>query len=139
MVERAAAIDVAKASGKVCTRVPHPSVAGRQVTKVWYVGATTGAVIALAEELTRQSIQRVVVESNSDYWRPFVYLLEAHGLLVCWSTPATSSRCRAGRRPTSWMLCGCASSTSAACCERASSRQSRSENCVTTPGAAGTS
>lgn len=82
VVERAAAIDVAKASGKVCTRVPHPHIAGRRVTKVWDVGATTGAIMALAEELTRQGIERVVVESTSDYWRPFVYLLEAHGLLV---------------------------------------------------------
>jgi transposase len=82
VVERAAAIDVAKASGKVCTRVPHPHIAGRRVTKVWDVGATTGAIMALAEELTRQGIERVVVESTSDYWRPFVYLLEAHGLLI---------------------------------------------------------
>jgi len=82
VVERAAAIDVAKASGKVCTRVPHPHIPGRRVTKVWDVGATTGAIMALAEELTRQGIERVVVESTSDYWRPFVYLLEAHGLLV---------------------------------------------------------
>jgi transposase len=82
VVERAAAIDVAKASGKVCTRVPHPHIPGRRVTKVWDVGATTGAIMALAEELTRQGIERVVVESTSDYWRPFVYLLEAHGLLI---------------------------------------------------------
>jgi transposase len=82
VVQRVAAIDVAKASGKVCTRVPHPSVAGRRVTKVWDVGATTSAVMELADELARQRIERVVVESTSDYWRPFVYLLEASGLLV---------------------------------------------------------
>ena len=29
-----------------------------------------------------QGIERVVVESTSDYWRPFVYLLEARGLRV---------------------------------------------------------
>jgi transposase len=82
VVQRVAAIDVAKASGKVCTRVPHPSVAGRRVTKVWDVGATTSAVMELADELARQRIERVVVESTSDYWRPFVYLVEARGLLV---------------------------------------------------------
>jgi transposase len=82
VVQRVAAIDVAKASGTVCTRVPHPSVAGRRVTKVWDVGATTSAVMELADELARQRIERVVVESTSDYWRPFVYLLEARGLLV---------------------------------------------------------
>jgi transposase len=31
-LERVAAIDVAKASGKVCTRVPHESKAGKRVT-----------------------------------------------------------------------------------------------------------
>jgi transposase len=69
VVQRVAAIDVAKASGTVCTRVPHPSVAGRRVTKVWDVGATTSAVMELADELVRQRIERVVVESTSDYVR----------------------------------------------------------------------
>ncbi len=35
IVERVAAVDVAKASGMVCTRIPHPTVPGRRVTKVW--------------------------------------------------------------------------------------------------------
>jgi transposase len=82
LVQRVAAIDVAKASGMVCTRVPHPTIAGRRVTKVWDVAATTSAVMGLAEELAQQHVERVVVESTSDYWRPFVYLLEARGLLV---------------------------------------------------------
>jgi transposase len=34
LVERVAAIDVAKASGEVCTRVPHASIPGRRVTNV---------------------------------------------------------------------------------------------------------
>ena len=29
-----------------------------------------------------EGIERVVVESTSDYWRPFFYLLEARGLTV---------------------------------------------------------
>ena len=82
LVQRVAAIDVAKASGMVCTRVPHPSVAGRRVTKVWDVRATTTAIMDLADTLAAQRIDRVVVESTSDYWRPFVYLLQARGLLV---------------------------------------------------------
>jgi transposase len=81
-LQRVAAIDVAKASGMVCTRVPDATAGGRRVTKVWEVGATTRAVVDLAEELARLRIERVVVESTSDYWRPFVYLLEAHGLVV---------------------------------------------------------
>jgi transposase len=82
VVERVAAIDVAKASGKVCTRVPHPNIAGRRVTKVWDVRTTTNAIMELADELARQGVERVVVESTSDYWRPFVYLFQAHGLVV---------------------------------------------------------
>lgn len=82
IVERVAAIDVGKGSGQVCTRVPHASIAGRRVTRVWNVQATTNAIAVLAERLAEQGIERIVVESTSDYWRPFVYLLQARGLTV---------------------------------------------------------
>ena len=95
LVARVAAIDVAKASGMVCTRVPHPARPGRRATKVWQVPATTNAIIELAEQLACQGIQRVVVESTSDYWRPFVYLLEARGLVV-WLVNARDARASAG-------------------------------------------
>jgi transposase len=72
IVERVAAIDVAKASGMVCTRVPHATRAGRRGTRVWQVGSTTNQILELAEQLAGEGIQRVVVESTSDYWRPFV-------------------------------------------------------------------
>jgi len=36
----------------------------------------------LGDHLVCEGIERVVVESTSDYWRPFVYLLEARGLIV---------------------------------------------------------
>jgi transposase len=82
IVERVAAIDVAKASGEVCVRVPHASIPGRRVTRVWTVEATTDAIVELADRFAREGIERVVVESTSDYWRPFVYLVEARGLTV---------------------------------------------------------
>jgi len=82
VVERVAAVDVAKASGMVCTRVPHPSRPGRRLSRVWEVAATTGAIIGLAEQLVGQGIEKVTVESTSDYWRPFLYLLQAGGLSV---------------------------------------------------------
>jgi hypothetical protein len=44
VVGRVAAVDVAKASGTVCTRLPHETIAGRRVTKVWEV--RTDAVAA---------------------------------------------------------------------------------------------
>jgi transposase len=82
LLERVAAVDVAKASGMVCTRMPHESKLGRRVTKVWQVDATTNAIIQLGEQLVDLGVERVTVESTSDYWRPWVYLLEAAGLRV---------------------------------------------------------
>lgn len=79
LVERVAAIDVAKASAVVCMRLPHASIAGRRVTRVWEVRSTTNAVIALAEQLAEERVERVVVESTSDYWRPFVYCSKRRG------------------------------------------------------------
>jgi len=81
-VARVAAVDVAKASGVVCTRVPREGEPGRFVTRVWTAGATTNAILELADELAAERIEKVVLESTSDYWRPFYYLLEAAGLRV---------------------------------------------------------
>jgi transposase len=82
VVERVAAVDVAKASGMVCTRVPHPSRPGRRRTRVWDVDATTNAIVELGGQLAGEGIGKVTIESASDYWRPFFYLLEAAGLQV---------------------------------------------------------
>ena len=80
LAARVAAIDVAKASGKVCVRLP--GRAGRRVSRVWDVAATSGAVTELAEHLVGQGIEKVTVESTSDYWRIWYYLLEAVELSV---------------------------------------------------------
>jgi transposase len=82
VLERVAAIDVAKASGMVCVRVPHESKPGRRVSRVWEVPATARAVIELGDHLACQGIEKVTVESTSDYWRIWFYLLEAAGLDV---------------------------------------------------------
>ena len=82
VIERVAAIDVAKASGMVCVRVPHESKPGRRVSRVWEVAATTRAVTELGDHLLCQGIEKVTVESTSDYWRIWYYLLEAAGLDV---------------------------------------------------------
>jgi len=81
VLERVCAIDVAKASGKVCTRVPFASRPGRR-TRVWDVDATTNAVLELAGHLVAEGIEKVTLESTSDYWRIWFYLLEAAGLNV---------------------------------------------------------
>jgi len=69
IVERVAAIDVAKASGMVCTRVPHQSTPGKRVTKVFEVRSTANAIAELADHLVEERIERVVLESTSDYWQ----------------------------------------------------------------------
>lgn len=80
--ERVAAIDVAKASGVVCTRMPHPSRAGGRQSAVWEVPAVTGAVRELAGQLAAAGVEKVTLESTSDYWRIWFYLLEEAGLEV---------------------------------------------------------
>jgi transposase len=79
VAERVAAIDVAKTSGKVCVRTPG---ARRRVSRVWDVSAMTGPITDLADQLIELGIEKVTVESTSDYWRIWYYLLEAAGLDV---------------------------------------------------------
>ncbi len=80
--EKVAAVDVAKASGVVCTRLPHPSRPGARRSTVWTVTATMGAVRALAGHLAGLGIEKVTLESTSDYWRIWFYVLEEAGLDV---------------------------------------------------------
>jgi transposase len=80
--EKVAAVDVAKASGMVCTRVPHPSRPGARRSTVWEVTAAMPAVRQLAAQLREAGVEMVTLESTSDYWRLWFYLLEAAGLAV---------------------------------------------------------
>jgi hypothetical protein len=67
--DRVAAIDVAKDTGMVCTRTPHPSRPGVQRATVWTVRARIGAVRVLGRQLRKDGIEIVTLESTSDYWR----------------------------------------------------------------------
>jgi transposase len=80
--ERVAAVDIAKASGVACTRVPDEDRPGRRKTHVWTVQATSKAVIELGDYLRARQIQVVTLESTSDYWRIWFVILEAAGLKV---------------------------------------------------------
>ena len=66
VVAYAAAVDVAKGSGMVCTRVPG-SRPDRTRQKVWLVESGYGSVVALMDHLRCEGIQRLVLESTSDY------------------------------------------------------------------------
>lgn len=98
-VARVAAIDIAKASGMVCTRVPHDTIEGRRIQQVWSVASTTNAIVELGDRLVCQGVQRVVMEATGNYWRPFFYLLEARGL-ECWLVNARDVKNVPGRPKT---------------------------------------
>ena len=81
--ERVAAVDVAKASGVVCVRTPDPARPGRYVNQIWdNVPATRARITELGQELLRHQVQMVTLESTSDYWRIWYYVLESTGLAV---------------------------------------------------------
>jgi transposase len=80
--DRVAAIDVAKDTGMVCTRTPHPSRPGARRSTVWTVKARMNAIGTLGRQLRKDGIEVVTLESTSDYWRIWFFVLEACGLAV---------------------------------------------------------
>jgi transposase len=78
--ERVAAVDVAKASGMVCLRLPPPEGRTRRTSRTWEVPATVPDIEAVAAELKAAGVQLVAMESTSDYWRIWWVVLEAAGL-----------------------------------------------------------
>lgn len=96
--ERAAAIDIAKASAVVCTRLPSDR-GGRRTQRVWQVAAHTGAIEELADHLVCQGVELVVMEATCAYWKPLFYLLEARGLR-CWLVNARDVKNVPGRPKT---------------------------------------
>jgi len=75
MHPRCAGIDCSKKDAKVCVRVQGQ---GRRATSaaVTTWGATTSQILALREHLVAANVTCVVIESTSDYWKPFYYLLD---------------------------------------------------------------
>jgi transposase len=74
IIERIAALDVAKAEVVCCARVPGP---GRQrLQEVRTVSTMTIALLGLGDWLAELGVTRVVMEATSDYWRAPFYLLE---------------------------------------------------------------
>jgi transposase len=72
---RCAGIDCSKKDAKVCVRVQGQSGRAKSATvSTW--GATTSQILALREHLIAAKVSCVVIESTSDYWKPFYYLLD---------------------------------------------------------------
>lgn len=75
MHPRCAGIDCSKKDAKVCIRVQgHGRRATSTTVTTW--GATTSQILALREHLIAAKVTCVVIESTSDYWKPFYYLLD---------------------------------------------------------------
>jgi transposase len=99
IVERVAAIDIAKASGMICVRLPHEDKPGKRVQRVFNTLATSGAILDLADHLICQGVTRVVMEATSTYWKSFFFLLESRGL-ECWLVNARDVKNVPGRPKT---------------------------------------
>ena len=81
--ERVAGIDIAKAKGDVCTRLPPAREGGRRRSRVEEVPAGAGHPGAGAR-LIAAGVELVVMECTSDYWRIWYYLLESRGWPSRW-------------------------------------------------------
>jgi len=72
---RCAGLDVSKKDVKTCIRVQGQGRRGTSTTVTTW-GSTTAEILALREHLLAEQVSCVVIESTSDYWKPFYYLLE---------------------------------------------------------------
>jgi transposase len=104
--DKVAAIDVAKDSGMVGTRTPHPSRPGARRGTIWTITARRNAISGLGRQLARDGFEVVTLESTSDYWRIWFFVLEACGLAVQLVNASQAKNLPAARRPTSWTRSG---------------------------------
>jgi hypothetical protein len=74
VVQRCAGIDVSKRDAKVCVRI-QGSGSRKTSTRVSTWTATSPQIVKLRDHLLADRVELVVMESTSDYWRPFFYLL----------------------------------------------------------------
>src|SRR4051794_29937013 len=94
VVQRAAGLDIAKASLVACIRIPDGE-GGWQIAKRKFT-TMTADLLALADWLGEHGSTRVGMESTADYWRPVFYLLEHR--FDCWLLNARHMRAVPGRK-----------------------------------------
>lgn len=93
-MDRAAGLDIAKASLVACARTPKPG-GGYKIEKRKFA-STTRSLLELAAWLAERGVTRVGMESTSDYWKPVFYLLESQA--ECWLLNARHMRAVPGRK-----------------------------------------
>lgn len=79
LIERVAGIDVGKAELVCCVRVPDRAHPGRRGQEVRHFSTMTASLHQMCDWFAEFGIERVVMESTSDYWKPPFYVLEARG------------------------------------------------------------
>lgn len=94
VVERAAGLDIAKASLVACVRVPGPH--GRWRVEKRKFSTMTADLLELADWLAEHGVTRVGMESTSDYWKPVFYALEDR--FECWLLNPRHMRAVPGRK-----------------------------------------
>jgi transposase len=99
VVDRVAALDLGKAGLEACVRVPLPGKPGRRMQEIRGYATTTAALLEMAVWLRHWGVERVVMESTSDYWKGVYYLLEAEGF-DCWLVNAREVKNVPGRAKT---------------------------------------
>jgi transposase len=77
--ERAAGIDIGKATVMVTIRVPSETRKGGRQQETREFGTTRRELLALADWLRAWQVERAGMESTSDYWKPAYFLLEREG------------------------------------------------------------
>ena len=98
LLQRAAALDIGKASLVCCVRVPHESRPGARRQEVRTYDTVTPALLELRDWLICQGVTRVVMEATSAYWKPPFYLLEDD--IECWVVNARDVKNVPGRPKT---------------------------------------
>ncbi len=103
--EKVAGIDIAKDKGDVCTRLPGAREGGRRRSRVEQdVPARAADILEAGARLIADGVELVVMESTSDYWRIWYYLLESLGLAVA-LVNSSHARQLAGRPKTDRLDC----------------------------------
>ena len=77
--ERAAGIDIGKATVMVTIRVPSEARKGGRQQETREFGTTRRELLALADWLRCWQVEKAGMESTSDYWKPVYFLLEREG------------------------------------------------------------